>query len=302
MALSKHTPVFWDQIKEVRDKYPPNHKFNVSYEPPEIINTDIRVYGSAATNDNNTVVYRIVDHGIINAIRFRSRADKKELVKVTIKDALGDIDAIYGDVYDVLSTLYETDELTIPFHLLNGQNMLKCGEHTRMSIEFKFKTSGIMAGLELEFVETTTDIVPNVSYLQCYDNRELERDKYTTYTRDKKVVVFMRRPLSYLIIKKDTEKFYSNVTLRVKDDLVATYKLDQCTVSGTNCYLLPLTPSIKERYDYSINLSKDGLKYDDVVLHFSGEYEPDSCPVKVYGLTMQLMLQSNGVFINRFSC
>tara|TARA_R110002033_G_scaffold9521_1_gene31576 strand:- start:172 stop:1110 length:939 start_codon:yes stop_codon:yes gene_type:complete len=311
MALSKHLPSIWDQTEKIGGEYPIDRygtldielaREEVTGECKTLHFGEIQTVQIEPTHHGETGLHRVefAVHGskIISSIRLKSLADKQAINQIQFESNGNMIDRIYKDVYDTCSYLYESDELTVPFHMLTGKNVYHVGGYEIVRVVILFDAPRQFEGIEIDTYPLMLEELKFFSYLQCYQNR-VSFDiplTYTTHTTDKKVNICMNRPLSYLIIKPESEQFYTSVSLNVKDDKIK-YILDCFKVPNTNCYLLPLTPSITKRYKHSINLSK---LYGEVFLEFDG-CEEGSLPLKVYGLTMQLLLHADGMSANRYS-
>lgn len=319
MALSKHLPTIWEQTEKIVEKYP-NDKYgtldmeeHMRKKPVgECTTMDFEESQTVLIEPHNPVSpglhrveYAIHGSRIISSIRFKSIADKQAINQIQFESNGNLIDRIYNDVYDTCSYLYESDELTVPFHMLMGKNVYHVGGMEIVRLLFLFNAPHQFQGIEVDTYPPMLEDIRYFSYLQCYQNR-ISFDSplmHTTHTVNKKVNICMNRPLSYLIIKQESDKFYTSASLNVSTNLKTragdkiTYILDCFKVPNTNCYLLPLTPSIAERHKHSINLSQ---LYKEVSIEFDG-CDEDSLPLKVYGLTMQVMLQTDGTTFNRFS-
>ena len=320
MALSKYLPTIWDQTEKIVEKYPIDKYGTFDMErmrkkpTGECITMDFEERQTVLIEPSypgetglHRVEYAIHGSRIISSIRFKSIADKQAIDQIRFDSNGNIIDRIYNDVYDTCSYLYESDELTVPFHMLMGKNVYHVGGMEIVRLLFLFNTPHQFQGIEVDTYPPTPTLegIRHFSYLQCYQNR-VSFDSplmYTTHTINKKVNICMNRPLSYLIIKQESDKFYTSARLNISTNLKTragakiSYILDCFKVPNTNCYLLPLTPSIAERYKHSINLSK---LYKEVSLEFDG-CDEDSLPLKVYRLTMQLLLHADGMSINLYS-
>ena len=216
-------------------------------------------------------------------------------------------DRVEGNLYDVYSYLYESDELTIPFHSMAGSNIYCSGTHEQIVLQFTFKEPREMAGFEI------------ISYGQkiyahrilCLYNTPNRRsfnylDKsgfmsYTKYIKNKRVDILMELYLAYLIIEKKTDNFFTSVNLHIGEELPITFDLAYCIVPNTNCFLLPLVPSCDAYYTHSINLTLINRQDIKIWLSFDGEYPEKKCPVRIYGLCLQELTQNDCYSINRFA-